>query len=57
MSLERVKVGQKIKDTEDNIFIITGGYEDKVTLKGQGGEKEISVWDLEFYFIAPPLID
>lgn len=52
----KLTTGTKVKDSEGNIFTVTGyTFElitnklNGVTLKGEGGEKEISIYDLEFY--------
>jgi len=48
-------IGKKLRDSEGNIFFITeytysaDGKKNGYTLKGNGGEKEISKYDLNFY--------
>ena len=44
-------VGLKIKDPQGNIFIIKEVKGDGVLLKGDGGEKEISSFDLLYFTI------
>lgn len=55
-SCKELKTGQRVEDREGNQFVITeftfdrDGHElNGVSLKGQGGEKEISIHDLKFY--------
>jgi len=43
------KAGYHIQDTEGNVFLIQSIVRLTVQLKGEAGEKEISIHDLEFY--------
>jgi len=52
----KLTTGTKVKDSEGNIFTVTGYTFEQitnklngVTLKGEAGEKQISIHDLEFY--------
>jgi len=44
----------RVWDSEGNEFTIQGGHGNSITLKGQGGEKEIAASDLKFYRGYPP---
>lgn len=52
----KLTTAMKVKDSEGNIFTVTGYTFERitnklngVTLKGAAGEKQISIHDLEFY--------
>jgi len=44
----------KLWDSEGNEFTIIGGVKDGLTLRGEAGDKEISIHDLKFYRGCPP---
>jgi len=44
----------KIWDSEGNEFTIMGGVKDGLSLRGEAGDKEISIHDLKFYKGYPP---
>ena len=41
-------MGDRYADAEGNEFTVTGKVNGGVTLKGQGGEKEIATNDIQF---------
>ena len=44
----------KLWDSEGNEFSIIGGVNNGLTLRGEAGDKEISMHDLQFYKGYPP---
>jgi hypothetical protein len=51
------KVGVRVKDSEGNEFVIRDVVSNGVTLKGAGGEKEVSVSSLKHYNIIDKLTE
>ena len=46
----------RVYDSEGNEFTVSGGHGSTITLRGQGGEKEIAASDMKFYKPLPPAI-